>query len=67
VPGFQPRQPAPLPLAEIPGFLSRPQLADSYSVYRGDFAQLLSAESALATAPRDAAYANDYARLRVLR
>lgn len=44
--------------------MSRPQLAHTYSVYRGAFEQLLAAESALATAPRDAAHANEYARLR---
>jgi len=53
--GFQPRKPAPLPLESIPGFLSKEQLAHNYSVYRDAFYKLLAAESALATAPRDAA------------
>ncbi|MGH7933782.1 MAG: Fe-Mn family superoxide dismutase [Candidatus Binataceae bacterium] len=63
-PGFQPRKPAPLPLAEITGFLSRQQLDRNYAVYRAAFASLLAARDALATAPRDAAHANQYAALR---
>ena len=55
-PGFQPRRPAPLPLESVPGFLSKEQLARNYSVYRDAFSKLLAAESALATAPRDAEY-----------
>jgi Fe-Mn family superoxide dismutase len=63
-PGFQPRKPAPLPLESVPGFLSKEQLARNYSVYRDAFSKLLAAESALATAPRDAAHADEYATLR---
>jgi Fe-Mn family superoxide dismutase len=63
-PGFQPRKPAPLPLESIASFLSREQLARNYSVYRDAFSKLLAAEGALATAPRDAAHASEYATLR---
>ena len=62
--GFQPRKLAPLPLESIPGFLSKAQLARNYSVYRDTFSKLLAAEEALATAPRDAAHASEYAKLR---
>jgi superoxide dismutase len=62
--GFQPRRPAPLPLESVPGFLSKEQLARNYSVYRDAFSKLLAAESALATAPRDVAHADEYAKLR---
>ncbi|HEX5419022.1 MAG TPA: Fe-Mn family superoxide dismutase [Gammaproteobacteria bacterium] len=63
-PGFQPRTPAPLPVAEIPGFLSKAQLAQSYAVYRQAFAKLLEAEKALENAPRDTAHAPMYLALR---
>lgn len=63
-PGFQPRSPAPLPVAEIPGFLSKEQLARSYAAYRQAFATLLTAEKALQSASRDAAHGQDYAALR---
>jgi Fe-Mn family superoxide dismutase len=63
-PGFQPRMPAPLPVAELPGFLSKAQLARSYAVYRKAFASLLDAEKALDDAPRDAAHADRYVALR---
>ncbi len=63
-PGFQPRTPAPQPIAEIPGFLSKEQLAGNYAAYRDAFAKLLAAENALATVSRDAAHAKEYAALR---
>ena len=63
-PGFQPRTPAPLPVTEIPGFLSKKQLARNYAAYRDAFAKLLAAESALATVSRAAAHAREYAALR---
>lgn len=63
-PGFQPRKPIALPYAEIPGFLSRSQLAQTYTLYRHDFERLLVAERVLATMPRDIAHANDYAAIR---
>lgn len=63
-PGFQPRKIAPLPLAELPGFLSRSQLAATYGAYREAFAKLLDAERALVTVSRDAAHSMRYAELR---
>lgn len=63
-PGFQPRKPAPLAIAEIPEFLSKRQLAQSYAVYREAFDRLIAATDALARAPRDAAHASQYASLR---
>lgn len=63
-PGFQPRTPAPLPITEIPGFLSKKQLARNYAAYRDAFAKLLAAESALATVSRAAAHAKEYAARR---
>ncbi len=62
-PGFQPRRPAPEP-RELPGFLSRRQLARTYAVYRDAFANLLAAEHSLATASRAPADRVAYARLR---
>ncbi len=64
-PGFQPRKPMALPYAEVSGFLSRHQVAQTYTHYRRDFERLLVAERALAAMPRDAAHTNDYAALRV--
>jgi superoxide dismutase, Fe-Mn family len=62
--GFQPRQPAPLPVDEIPGFLSRAQLARTYSVYRHAFDDLLAAETALRGASQSPADPKEYALLR---
>ncbi|MGH7916073.1 MAG: Fe-Mn family superoxide dismutase [Candidatus Binataceae bacterium] len=64
-PGFQLRRPAPLPIAEIPGFLTKEQLAHNYSVYREAFASLLIARTALRSIPRDAAHADAYGKLRI--
>ena len=63
-PGFQPRTPAPLPITEIPGFLSKEQLGRNFAAYRDAFAKLLAAESALVTVSRDAAHAKEYEALR---
>lgn len=63
--GFQPRKPMAQPYAELPGFLSRIQLAQSHAHYRHDFERLLVAERALAAIPRDKAHRNDYAALRL--
>jgi superoxide dismutase, Fe-Mn family len=63
-PGFQPRTPMELAHEEIPGFLSRAQLAQNYTAYRHDFANLVFAERALARATRDAVNPDYYARLR---
>ncbi len=62
--GFQPRKPASFPIAEIPGFLSKGQLARNYAVYREAFDRLLASTRALSSAPRDAAHAAQYASLR---
>ncbi|HZD53847.1 MAG TPA: hypothetical protein VE175_12425, partial [Woeseiaceae bacterium] len=63
-PGFQPRKPAPLPVTEIPRFLSMKQLARSYAAYRAAFEDLLAAEKTLQSMARDAARAEQYAALR---
>jgi len=63
-PGFQPRKLAPLPVNEIPGFLSEAQLQSSYAVYRKEFERLLAAERALQSDVRGVAAASDYAALR---
>lgn len=63
-PGFQPRTPAPLPITQIAGFLSKEQVARNYAAYRDAFATLLAAESALTSISRDAAHAKEYATLR---
>jgi superoxide dismutase, Fe-Mn family len=63
-PGFQPRTPAPLPAAEISGFLSKAQLARSYSAYSRAFGELLAAEHALTAVSREAQHAEEYAATR---
>lgn len=63
-PGFQPRTVAPLPHQEIPGFLSRVQLATNYSTYVKAVESLKFAEQSLATADRAPAKAGEYAALR---
>ncbi len=62
--GFHPRQLAPLPHNEIPGFLSRSQLAQNYAAYRTAFVDLIATEQALAVASRSASAAQSYAALR---
>ena len=64
LPGFQPRELAPLPRAALAGLLSKQQLERNYGVYKSALAQLLEAERALALAPRDAAHSVAYALLR---
>lgn len=63
-PGFQPRAPMPPPASGIPGFLSGPQLAATYAVYRRAFAELLDTTDRLAVLSRDSAHAADYAAIR---
>ncbi|HEY2387691.1 MAG TPA: Fe-Mn family superoxide dismutase [Candidatus Binatia bacterium] len=46
-PGFQPRAPMPLPYEELPGFLSRAQLAEHHRAYTSAFARLRQAEDGL--------------------
>jgi superoxide dismutase len=62
--GFQPRKPISLPHAEIVGFLSRAQLAQSYQAYRKDFERLTVAERVLAKMRREPAQGNDYGLIR---
>jgi len=62
-PGFQPRTLAPLPHAELPGFLSRAQLASHHAEYARMVEQLQASERVLQSSRRDAAPAA-YADLR---
>ncbi len=64
MPGFQPRTLAPLPVAEIPGFLSKAQLARTYETYRAAFGKLKVAEKALQEISRDASHAENYRAVR---
>ena len=64
MPGFQPRTLAPLPVAEIPGFLSKAQLARTYETYRAAFGKLAVAEKALQEISRDASQAQNYRAVR---
>jgi superoxide dismutase len=63
-PGFHPRKVAALPYKSIEGFLSGGQLEQNHAAYRESFAQLVAAERALETMPRDASHATEYANLR---
>jgi Fe-Mn family superoxide dismutase len=63
-PGFQPRTLAPLPYAELPGFLTQVQLEGSYDAYKQAFDTFRSTENALATADRSPAGAEAYRSLR---
>jgi superoxide dismutase len=63
-PGFQPRTVAPLPKDELPGFLSRAQLAEHHAEYVRATEALKAAEQALANAPRAPSSAGPYAELR---
>ena len=63
-PGFHPRTAAPLPYAELPGFLSRAQLAAHHAEYVKAVLALKSAEQALASTERDPATVVAYATLR---
>jgi len=61
--GFQPRTAMPLPYAELPGFVSAPQLAAHHAEYVRLVAALKAAEDALASLADDAEPAR-YASLR---
>ena len=61
-PGFQPRTVAPLPHEELPGFLSRAQLAEHHAEYVRAVEALKAAEQALSSADRSPRGA--YAQLR---
>lgn len=63
-PGFHPRTAAPLPYPEVPGFLSRAQLATHHAEYVTAVETLKTAEQAVATAVRDPATVTAYAALR---
>lgn len=64
LPGFQPRTVAPLPHQELPGFLSRAQLAAHHAEYVRALENLKAAEAGLATAGRSPAESSTYAALR---
>ena len=63
-PGFHPRSAAPLPYAELAGFLSRSQLAAHHAEYVAAVERLKTTEQGLASATRDAAAIAAYAELR---
>jgi superoxide dismutase len=63
-PGFQPRNVAPLPRDELPGFLSRAQLAAHHAEYVRCVEALKAAEQALASADRSPTARAAYAELR---
>jgi Fe-Mn family superoxide dismutase len=63
-PGFQPRTVAPLPHEELPGFLSRAQLAAHHAEYSRTVDSLRAAEQTLATADRSRAGRAAYRDLR---
>jgi Fe-Mn family superoxide dismutase len=52
-PGFQPRTPMSLPYEELPGFLSRAQLAEHHRTYTSAFERLQQAEEGLRRADVD--------------
>src|SRR2546429_4057078 len=63
-PGFQPRTVAPLPHAELPGFLTRAQLAANHDAYVQAVDTLRSTEAALGKADRSPAGLAAYRTLR---
>jgi hypothetical protein len=63
-PGFQPRTVAPLPRAELPGFLTQAQLAANHDAYVQAVDTLRSTEAALAKADRSPAGLAAYRALR---
>src|SRR5215471_13299627 len=63
-PGFQPRTVAPLPHPELPGFLTRAQLAANHDAYVQAVDTLRSTEAALAKADRSPAGQIAYRALR---
>jgi superoxide dismutase len=62
--GFQPRTVAPLPHDELPGFLSRAQLAEHHAEYVRATEALKAAEQALASASHGSSTTASYAELR---
>jgi len=64
-PGFQPRSTMPLPREELPGFLSREQLALHHAEYVRLVERLQSTEGALRYEPTDAAAYADLRRTQV--
>jgi Fe-Mn family superoxide dismutase len=64
LPGFQPRTVAPLPHAELPGFLTREQMAANYEAYKQAVETLKATEASLATADRSPAATDAYRALR---
>jgi len=63
-PGFHPRRAAPLPYAELPGFLSSAQLTAHHAEYVKAVEALKAAEQSLAHTERDPNNASPYAALR---
>src|SRR5213078_707342 len=63
-PGFQPRTVAPLPHAELPGFLTQAQLAANHDAYVQAVDTLRSTEVALGKADRSPAGLAGYRTLR---
>jgi superoxide dismutase len=63
-PGFQPRTVAPMPHDELPGFLSRAQLAEHHTEYVRAVEALKAAEQSLVSADRSPRGAEAYAELR---
>ena len=64
-PGFQPRTLAPLPYEELPGFLSRAQLASHHAEYARMVEQMHATERALLGGELDAAVYADLRRKQV--
>src|SRR5262249_41947691 len=63
-PGFHPRTAAPLPYAELPGFLSHTQLAGHHAEYVKNVETLRTTEDALRSADRGPAGIAKYAEAR---
>lgn len=63
-PGFQPRKPMTLTAQDIPGLLSRQQLALNYSAYRTAFDDLLAVETELRRPASKPVNPREYATLR---
>jgi Fe-Mn family superoxide dismutase len=64
LPGFHARTAAPLPYAEVPGFLSRAQLAAHHAEYAKAVEALKNAEQALGSAERNPTDMSGYTALR---
>jgi superoxide dismutase, Fe-Mn family len=63
-PGFQPRSVAPLPYAELPGFLSAAQLTAHHAAYRSAVEELENTEQELSRFARSNAKLAEYGALR---